>query len=72
MLLWFACSVVKAGGMRVTQHKPAAKAGENPPAEEPSVEEDGSEEQQQLAAKDKPSPVVVAGFETQVGMKLFS
>lgn len=49
--------------MRVTQNK-AAKSGD---AQAPDpVEVDLEELEQQLAAKPKISPVVVAGFETQV------
>jgi len=57
------CIVVKAGGMRVTQNKPPR---DEVVAKDGGASAEESTEEQQVATKEKPSPVVVAGFETQV------
>jgi len=51
---------VKAGGMRVAQHKPS-KPDEKPAA--PPAEDGDAEEQ--VVTKDKPATILVAGVETQ-------
>jgi len=51
---------VKAGGMRVAQHKPSKP--EEKPA--PAAAEEGDEEQA-VAVKEKPASVMIAGFESQ-------
>ncbi|KAF6018631.1 hypothetical protein EB796_023066 [Bugula neritina] len=53
---------VKAGGMRVTQNKPPR---DEVVAKDGGASAEESTEEQQVATKEKPSPVVVAGFETQ-------
>lgn len=53
--------VVKAGGMRVTQNKPAKS--ESP---EPTTTEPEEVEEQAAVAKGKAPTLVVAGFETHV------
>lgn len=59
----FCLFTVKAGGMRVAQHKPSKP--EEKPA--PAAAEEGDEEQA-VAAKEKPASVMIAGFESQVLM----
>jgi len=50
---------VKAGGMRVAQHKPSKPEEKAAPA----AENEGEDET--VAVKDKPTNVVIAGFESQ-------
>ena len=57
--------LVKAGGMRVAQHRPPKADGGAAPAE-PEVEEESTE--QQVVEQPKPGAVFISGVEAKVGV----